>query len=195
MYDTSKLRPPDIVGQLIHETAAAGFELASEPLVGSWLRTLAASRPAGRFLELGTGTGIATAWILDGMDNQSSLISIESDKAVLAVAQRHLSVDPRVRFRCEDAADVIPSLPTKSFDMIFADSWAGKFTHLEETLALLGRGGLYVIDDMLPHPAWPADHARKVESLLVRLQSLPDLLVTLLDCSSGIVVAVTRQTA
>jgi predicted O-methyltransferase YrrM len=32
------------------------------------LRMLAASKPGGRFLELGTGTGIATAWLLKKID-------------------------------------------------------------------------------------------------------------------------------
>jgi len=45
------------------------------------LRTLAASKPGGRFLELGTGTGIATAWLLEGMDERSTLISIDNDGA------------------------------------------------------------------------------------------------------------------
>jgi len=35
--------------------------MASEPLVGALLRTLAASKSGGRLLELGTGTGIATS--------------------------------------------------------------------------------------------------------------------------------------
>ena len=33
------------------------FDMISEPKVGALLATLAASKPAGRFLELGTGTG------------------------------------------------------------------------------------------------------------------------------------------
>jgi hypothetical protein len=43
---------------------------------GLFLRTLAASKPAGRFLELGTGTGVATAWLLDGMDHASRSCSM-----------------------------------------------------------------------------------------------------------------------
>jgi predicted O-methyltransferase YrrM len=39
------------------------FGMASDPLTGALLATLAASKPGGRFLELGTGTGGATAWL------------------------------------------------------------------------------------------------------------------------------------
>lgn len=41
--------------------AAAGFDAGSAPLVGELLTTLAASKPGGRFLELGTGAGLGTA--------------------------------------------------------------------------------------------------------------------------------------
>jgi predicted O-methyltransferase YrrM len=53
--------------------------MASEPLVGALLRSLAASKPGGRFLELGTGTGVATAWLLDGMDDRATLVSVDND--------------------------------------------------------------------------------------------------------------------
>jgi predicted O-methyltransferase YrrM len=53
--------------------------MASEPLVGALLRTLVASKPAGRFLELGTGTGVATTWMLDGMDPASALTTVDTD--------------------------------------------------------------------------------------------------------------------
>ncbi len=55
-------------------TTALQFSMASEPLVGAMLRTLVASKPGGRFLELGTGTGVATAWLLEGMDDGSTAI-------------------------------------------------------------------------------------------------------------------------
>ena len=54
-----------------------------------------------------------------------------------------------------------------SFDLIFADAIPGKYEHLNETLALLRRGGLYVVDDMLPQPTWPKDHAPRATGVLV----------------------------
>ena len=71
----------------LDKVAPYQFSMASEPLVGAMLRTLVASRPAGRFLELGTGTGIATAWLLEGMDEHSKLISVDNDAGVQAVAK------------------------------------------------------------------------------------------------------------
>src|SRR5688572_31489907 len=56
--------------------------MSSEPGTGSLLRALAASKPNGRFLELGTGAGVGTAWPLAGMDPGSRLISIDNDAEV-----------------------------------------------------------------------------------------------------------------
>ena len=49
-------------------TKENGFTMPSEIKTCSLLRTLAASKPSSKFLELGTGTGLSTCWILDGMD-------------------------------------------------------------------------------------------------------------------------------
>ena len=42
------------------------------------MRMLAASKPSGRILEIGTGTGVGTAWLLDGVDSTSRIISVIS---------------------------------------------------------------------------------------------------------------------
>ncbi len=98
MDDVSAAEFPSILDVLRRETEHAGFGMASEPKTGSLLRTLAASKPGGRFLELGTGTGIGTAWLLAGMDDASHLDSVDTDPAVQEIARRHLGHDTRVTF-------------------------------------------------------------------------------------------------
>src|SRR4030095_13288443 len=66
------------------------FGMAADVDTGRLLRTLAASKPSGRFLEFGTGTGLATAWIADGLDENSSLISIDSDEVLLNVGKEYI---------------------------------------------------------------------------------------------------------
>jgi predicted O-methyltransferase YrrM len=82
------------------------------------------------------------------MDLQSTLLTIENDDALAAIAQAHLEKDPRVEFHVKDGGDFIEKLSSRKerFDMIFADTWAGKYTHFEETMQLLKPGELYVID-------------------------------------------------
>ena len=62
------------------------FTMASDYHTGSLLRTLAASKRQGRFLELGTGTGLATAWLLGGMDEGSHLVSNDTEPDLMQVA-------------------------------------------------------------------------------------------------------------
>jgi predicted O-methyltransferase YrrM len=172
-------------------TAALGFDMPSEANTGALLGLLAASRPGGRLLELGTGTGLATAWLLDGMDVSARLISVDVDPVVQGVA-RDLLRDDRVRFVLGDGLDYVRSQQASSFDMIFADAWPGKYEGLDETLALLKRGGLYVIDDMSPQSNWPDGHQANVDGLLARLEARADLVVTRLAWASGLVLAAVR---
>lgn len=72
MNEQKNLKSPQIVDKIRSETNKIGFQMTSEPLTGSLLRILAASKPNGNFLELGTGTGVSTAWILDGMNKNST---------------------------------------------------------------------------------------------------------------------------
>lgn len=192
MNDEYAPSPPFAVDVIQQDTSTAGFTMASEPRTGSLLRTLAATKPGGAFLELGTGTGLCTAWILDGMDRQSTLITVDNDVTVLAIAQRHLGNDPRVRFHCAEGATFLATLRGQTFDFIFADTWPGKYHQLDEALALLKPGGMYIIDDMLPQANWPAGHSEKAAALIATLEQRADLVITKLGWASGLIVATKR---
>jgi len=187
--DDTAIRLPRQLEAIERATAAIGFGMASDRQTGALLRVLAASKPTSFFLELGTGTGLSTAWILDGMSACSTLLSVDNDKRISDVAREHLQRDSRVTFYCEDGADFLAGLKGRTFDFIFADTWPGKYDHLDDALALLNPGGLYVIDDMLPQPNWPDGHAEKVGGLLEELDARTDLTVVRMSWSTGIVIA------
>ncbi len=189
MNDQQNLFPPPIVEAIQRDTVAAGFPMASEPQTGSLLRTLAATKPGGTFLELGTGTGLSTAWILDGMDQHARLTTMDNDETVLTIARCHLGHDPRIAFHLADGAAFLASLHGQTFDFIFADTWPGKYNHLDEALALVKPGGFYIIDDMLPQTNWPAGHAAKAADLIATLEQRADLTITKLSWASGWIVA------
>lgn len=107
------------------DTKRSGFTMASDILTCSLLRTLAASKPSGKFLELGTGTGLSTAWILDGMDSASSLISIDNETKFLEIANKYLGNDRRLDLITTDGGDWVNNNKQLKFDYIFADTWHG----------------------------------------------------------------------
>jgi predicted O-methyltransferase YrrM len=155
------------------------------------LRMLAATKPGGHLLELGTGTGLATAWLLDGMDAEARLTSVDVDSAVQSVARAALGHDKRLEIITQDGAEFLRGC-TNTFDLIFADAMPGKYGSLDLALALLNPGAVYVIDDMLPQANWPAGHAEKVPTLLAELASHPQLRLVRLAWSSGLVIAARR---
>ena len=173
-------------------TQENGFTMPSDILTCSLLRTLAASKPVSKFLELGTGTGLSTAWILDGMDSNSTLVSFDNDPTLLAIAHTFLGNDPRLTLLETDGAEWVQTNENQRFDYIFADTWHGKYLLLNEVLAMLNKGGFYIIDDMLPQPNWPAGHAEKATKLLEELEKRKDLLLTKQQWATGIVVAVKK---
>lgn len=103
-------------------TKRSGFTMASDVLTCSLLRTLAGTKPAGKFLELGTGTGLSTAWILDGMDNDSSLISIDNEPEFLETAREFLGEDKRLNLIYTDGGQWMENNQHQKFDYIFADT-------------------------------------------------------------------------
>ena len=84
-----------------------GFSMPSDLQTGALLKALAASKPGANLLEIGTGTGLATAWMLAGMDADSSLTSIDSEATYQAIANDCLGHDSRLQLICGDAGEWI----------------------------------------------------------------------------------------
>src|SRR5664279_5842092 len=82
-------------------TGKLAFNMNSDLYTGSLLKTLVASRKGGRILELGTGGGLATSWIKEGMDEKTSLVTVENNSALLDIAKQQLA-DPRIEFVLAD---------------------------------------------------------------------------------------------
>ena len=123
------------------------------------------------------------------MDAGSTLVTVESDERLLSIARRHLGANPRVTFVSADGNAFLREAPRGSFDLVFADTWPGKYENLESALGLLKEGCLYVVDDMDPQPTWPVGHQAKVAALLGDLTARRELRVTKLSWASGIVIA------
>ena len=192
MLNQSKQKVPEKYSAISEATKVSDFPMSSDITTCGLLRTLAATKLSSKFLELGTGTGLSTSWILDGMDQESSLISVDNDEAYLKIAEQHIGSDSRLSLILSDAGTWIERYKYLKFDYIFADTWHGKYLLLDEVLSMLNRGGLYIIDDMLPQANWPDDHYEKAVKLVNELESKDDILITKQDWATGVIIGVKR---
>nr|WP_293300869.1 class I SAM-dependent methyltransferase [Allomuricauda sp.] len=190
MNQANSLDIPVNYPALLAKSKEMGFSMSSDMGVGSLLRTLVASKSNGNFLELGTGVGLSLAWMVQGMDKKSHVISVDNDTELIQIAKAFFQDEPRLELVCADGGEWLESYEGNSFDLIFADAWPGKYSHLENALALLKIGGFYVIDDMSRQPNWPVGHEDKANQLIELLEKRKDITITKMDWSTGLIVAV-----
>jgi predicted O-methyltransferase YrrM len=172
-------------------TGRMAFNMNSDLYTGSLLKALVASKKGGRILELGTGGGLATSWIIEGMDKETRLVTVENNSALLTIAKQELA-DLRIEFLLADGYEWLKNYTGEKFDLVFADAMPGKYDLFDETLQILKSGGFYIIDDMCPQPNWPEGHAERVKDFIVKLETRKDLVLTKINWSTGIIIAVKR---
>ena len=190
MNDTDINNIPRIHSEIERKSREIGFKMPSDMFVGILLKTLISSKPGGRFLELGTGIGLSLSWMIDGMDVDSTLITVDNDLELSTIAKQYFGGDKRVDVVCKDGTEWIKNYRGAKFDLIFADAWPGKYSETDEMLDLVKVGGFYVIDDMMAQPNWPEGHQANVDVLLNYLEKRNDFVLTKLNWSTGLILAV-----
>ncbi|MEZ5934998.1 MAG: class I SAM-dependent methyltransferase [Alphaproteobacteria bacterium] len=180
---------PAVIETLLAEAEKHGFEESCAPETGALLRTLAASKPRGRLLNLGTGFGVSSAWLLEGMSDDAELWTVDIDATGSAVAKAHL--DERLRVVVEDAKSFLEGAAAlgQTFDLIFADAMPGKYEHRDLALDLVAVGGFYVVDDLSPTRGWTEGAALAAE-LADQIEADPRFVSLSLDWSTGHLLAV-----
>jgi len=164
--------------------------MSSDPAVGRLLAVLAAQLPGdGRVLELGTGAGVGTAWIVSGLlpRTDAMVLTVESDYQTAALAVRG-DWPSFVELRRGDALDVL-ARTGGTFDLIFADAPEGKWHGLDQTIAALAPHGLLIVDDMTPLPEWTDSHRAAQERVRRTLLAAPELTSVELAHGSGVILS------
>jgi predicted O-methyltransferase YrrM len=185
----------NLVDAAYARAAASGFELSVEEPVGRLLAALAAALPPGaRALELGTGVGVGTAWLVSGLLPRTDVhvvsVELNPDTAALAAGEAWPGF---VELRVGDALDLLTGVAAESgFDLIFADAPGGKAEGLEHTLARLNPRGILVVDDMRPVADWPEEFKARQDGVRRALFADPDLVSVELDHGSGVIIATRR---
>ena len=146
---------PPLVEKALALTERLGFEKSCRPEVGRLLHLLAASRGRGRVAEIGTGTGVGSAWIVSALPPQVPFFTSEIDEDLAASALELFASDENVHVLAGDWRKLLP--PEAPFDLVFYDA-AKQLRPREDgelVLGLLAPGGIAVLDDLTPGFAGP----------------------------------------
>ena len=148
---------PPLVERAALTATRLGFRHSCRPEHGRLLQALAAG--AERIGETGTGCGVGLAWLVSGMRNGASAVSVESDAGrARAAAGLFGALTPWVTVRHADWTAIAEDGP---FDLLVLDGGGqGKSPgdHPADVERLLTPGGTVVVDDFTPSPRWPPLH-------------------------------------
>jgi predicted O-methyltransferase YrrM len=137
------------------QARSRGIELGvndSTPGAGAFLRFLAFSLQAQSVVEVGTGSGVGSLWILDGMRSTGTLTSIDDEMehtqiAKLAFADADIAQN-RVRLITNSVIEVISKLTDTAYDMVVLRHNPEDLSFvIGESLRILRSGGVLVIDN------------------------------------------------
>lgn len=147
---------PPLVEQARKAARSLGFEKSCRDEDGLLLHVLAGRRGVERVAEIGTGTGVGTAWLVSALPPGVPLFTAERE-AVLARAAVEVFVDdPDVHVLAGDWRDVLP--PHAPFDLIFVDGGRAK-DDPDAVLGLAAPGATIVMDDFSTD--WPGPDPRR----------------------------------
>jgi predicted O-methyltransferase YrrM len=165
--------------------------------VGSTLRLLARAVAATHVVELGTGAGVATLWLLEGMAPEGTLTTIDSEAEHHRLAKEAVAASghaaARTRFITGRAREVLPRLADGAYDLVWCAEGVPEYAdYLTAAVRLVRPGGLVVFNQAVGRAADPA--ARDGQSVALRQlreQLIEDarLLPAVLPGAEGVVAA------
>lgn len=146
---------------------------AVDAATGAALRLLAAVAGGKAVVELGTGAGVSSLWLLRGMRPDGILTSVDSESEHQRLARTTLAEagvpSGRARLIGGRALQVLPRLSDAAYDLLFCDAAkAENPDYLEAALRLLRPGGLLVFAGALAGGRIAEPSARDAETVALR---------------------------
>ena len=130
---------------------------------GAYLCQLAHQIKAQSVVEIGTGSGVGSLWLLDGMLASGTLTSIDDEMEHTTIAKQALVeadiAQSRFRFITNSVMDVMTKLTDRAYDLvIFRHNPEDLNFAISEAHRILRSGGVFVIDNFyggnkVPDPA------------------------------------------
>jgi predicted O-methyltransferase YrrM len=184
---------------------AKGTELGCVPVLpgaGATLRLIAATAGARAVVEVGTGAGVGSVYLLRGMRADGVLTTIDVEPEHHRAARETLAdegaASNRVRLISGRALDVLPRLTDTAYDLVFCDADKKEYAgYLEQALRLLKPGGVVVFDNALWHdrvadPTQRDEDTTSIRELGKAVREDERLLSALIASGDGLLAAVKR---
>ncbi len=167
---------------------------------GPLLRLLTRAIGATNIVEIGTGAGVSSVWLIRGMAPDGILTSIDAEREHQRAAKETLQaagVSPhRYRLIAGRAMEVLPRLTDGAYDIVFIDADKTEYgAYYEQALRLLRPGGLVVIDNALwggkvADPSQRDPETVGLRELAARMAEDESLVSTLVPVGDGLLVGV-----
>ncbi|WP_062379901.1 O-methyltransferase [Demequina pelophila] len=170
------------------------------PGAGRALEVLARAMRATTAVEIGTGAGVSTTYLLRGMAPSGVVTTIDVEPEHHKAARRTLQAagfaPERARLITGRALDVLPRLTDGGYDIVFIDARKSEYpAYLGHALRLLRVGGLLVIDNALWHgrvadPAQRDQDTTAIRETLRTVREHESLTVAMLTAGDGLLAAI-----
>jgi predicted O-methyltransferase YrrM len=166
-------QPEDEALSAARARAAEVGVAAVDAATGAVLRLLTAAVGAKAAVELGTGAGVSTLWLLRGLTPDGILTSVDSDGEHQRLAKASLAdagvPSGRVRLIQGRALEVLPRLSEAAYDVVFCDAARSENgDYLAAALTLLRPGGIVVFAGALAGGRVAEPTARDAETVSMR---------------------------
>lgn len=152
---------PEAIRAARHASMEHGVEPVT-PAVGSYLASIVAITGAQSIVEIGTGLGVASQWLLHG-NGDANLTTIEKDVDHLQTAKDLMVsagiASARVRVISGEASEILPRMNEGTYDLVLVNATSkGVLDSVRHALRLARTGGLVVVTHALGggHVANPA---------------------------------------
>lgn len=137
------------------QARARGVELGTTdttPGSGAFLRYLAFTLKAQSVVEVGTGSGVGSLWLLDGMLESGTLTSIDDEMEHTQIAKMAFAdadiTQGRYRLITNTVVDVISKLTDRAYDLVVLRHNPEDLSYvISESHRILRSGGALVIDN------------------------------------------------
>ncbi|MFZ9099723.1 MAG: O-methyltransferase [Candidatus Planktophila sp.] len=155
---------------------ARGVEIGTHdvsPGTGAYLRHLAQLLSAQSVVEIGTGSGVGSLWLLEGMIKSGTLTSIDDEMEHSSIAKIAFTdaqiAAPRYRLITNSVMDVMTKLADRAYDLVvFRHNPEDLSFAITEAHRILRSGGVFVIDNFFGGSKVPDPAQRDPKTIALR---------------------------